>query len=80
MTFNNICNMSNVTLDKIFFIINQGQMHWTCAVIYMKEYRIQLYDSMHGSGQHYLHDLFQYIQDEHIDKKSVHYQILINGN
>jgi sentrin-specific protease 1 len=35
----------------------------------MKERRIQMYDSMGGSGMHYLKSLFQYLQDEHMDKK-----------
>lgn len=56
-------------LDKIFFPINQGRMHWMCAVIYMKERQIKMYDSMGGSGMHYLKSLFQYLQDEHMDKK-----------
>jgi hypothetical protein len=33
-------------LDKIFFPINQGRMHWICAVAFMQEKRIQFYDSM----------------------------------
>lgn len=28
-------------LDKIFFPINQGRMHWVCAVAFMQEKRIQ---------------------------------------
>jgi sentrin-specific protease 1 len=56
-------------LDKIFFPINQGRMHWMCAVIHMKEKQIQMYDSMGGSGMHYLKSLFQYVKDEHMDKK-----------
>jgi Ulp1 protease family, C-terminal catalytic domain len=56
-------------LEKIFFPINEGQLHWTSACIFMKEKRIQFYDSFGGSGESYLEDLFQYLQDEHIDKK-----------
>ena len=55
-------------LDKIFFPINEQRMHWLCAVVYMTEKRIQVYDSM-GSGSHYLESLFQYLKDEHMDKK-----------
>jgi sentrin-specific protease 1 len=58
-------------LDKIFFPINQGQMHWVCAVAFMQEKRIQFYDSMGGRGRQYLQDIFQYVQDEHMDKKKV---------
>ena len=56
-------------LDKIIFPINEGQMHWICACIFMSERRIQFYDSLGSSGIDYINDLFRYIQDEHIDKK-----------
>lgn len=56
-------------LSKIIFPINQGNQHWTSAVIYMEEQRIQYYDSLGGKGKHYLQVLLQYIQDEHLDKK-----------
>ena len=56
-------------LDKIVFPINVQQMHWICAVAFMTEKRIQIYDSMGSGGQHYLDSLFQYLQDEHMDKK-----------
>lgn len=52
-------------LDKIIFPINQGRMHWVCAVVFMQEKRIQFYDSMGADGMEYLESLFQYIQDEH---------------
>lgn len=56
-------------LDKIIIPINQGNAHWICGVIFMKEKRIQIYDSLGGSGRVYLNALFQYVQDEHKDKK-----------
>lgn len=56
-------------LDKIFFPINQGQMHWLCGVVLMQEKKIQIFDSMGSWGEHYLESLFQYLQDEHMDKK-----------
>jgi Ulp1 protease family, C-terminal catalytic domain len=56
-------------LDKVFFPINQNGMHWVCAVAFMQEKRIQFYDSMGGGGHNYLKHIFQYIQDEHFDKK-----------
>ena len=56
-------------LDKIFFPINQGNMHWVCAVAYMQEKRIQFYDSMGAQGKHYLNHVFNYIKEEHQDKK-----------
>jgi hypothetical protein len=56
-------------LDKIIFPINQGSMHWVCAVIYMQEKRIQFFDSMGDDGMTYLESLFEYVKDEHQDKK-----------
>lgn len=58
-------------LDKIFFPINQGRMHWMCAMIDMTKRKIYMYDSMGSSGMHYLKSLFQYIQDEHKAKKGI---------
>ena len=57
------------SLDKIIFPINQGQMHWVCAVAYMQEKRVQFYDSMGADGMHYLEAILHYIKDEHQDKK-----------
>lgn len=56
-------------LNKICFPINQGGMHWVCAVAYMQEKRIQFYDSMGSQGEEYLEAIFKFIQDEHLDKK-----------
>jgi Ulp1 family protease len=56
-------------LNKIFFPINQGNQHWTLAVAFMPQRRIQYYDSLGGSGSHYLRDLLRYLDDEHKDKK-----------
>ncbi len=56
-------------LDKVFFPINQGQMHWLCACAFITEKRIEVYDSMGSSGQKYLNCIFQYLQDDYKDKK-----------
>lgn len=56
-------------LDKILFPINMGNMHWICAAIFMKKKRIEIFDSMGSDGNRYLDALFNYIQDEHMDKK-----------
>jgi sentrin-specific protease 1 len=56
-------------LDKVVVPINQGGVHWVCAVIYIQEKRIEMYDSLGGSGKNYLKTLFRYLQDEHLDKK-----------
>ena len=52
-------------LNCIVFPVNMGQMHWTCAVAFMQEKRIQFYDSMGDDGMHYVEGIFQYIKDEH---------------
>ena len=57
------------SLSKIFFPVNQGNQHWTLLVAFMKEKRIQFYDSMGGSGKEYLNAIYRYLQDEHLDKK-----------
>ena len=56
-------------LEKIFFPINQGNSHWICAVAFMAEKRIQMFDSLGGSGRPYLEAIFQYLKDDHKDKK-----------
>lgn len=56
-------------LDKILFPINMGNMHWICAAIFIKKKRIEIFDSMGSNGNRYLDALFNYIQDEHMDKK-----------
>jgi Ulp1 family protease len=56
-------------LSKIFFPVNIMNQHWSCAVIFMEDKRIQFFDSMHGTGIRYLRGLFQYLKDEHQAKK-----------
>jgi sentrin-specific protease 1 len=56
-------------LDKVFFACNVSQMHWTCAVIFIQEKRIQFYDSMGGEGYYYSEGLLQYLKDEWAAKK-----------
>ena len=56
-------------LNKIFFPINMGNAHWIAACIFMEKKRIEIFDSMGGSGRVYLDALFQYIKDEHQAKK-----------
>ena len=56
-------------LDKIFFPVNVGGMHWTVAVAFMQKRRIEFYDSMNGSGREELQALLSYLNDEHQAKK-----------
>jgi Ulp1 family protease len=56
-------------LNKIVFPINQGTAHWICVVAFMRDKRIQVFDSLGGKGHMYLEAIFKYLQDEHMDKK-----------
>ena len=56
-------------LDKLFFPINQGHTHWACVVAFIQEKRIQFYDLMGGDGVGYLENVFDYLKDDHQDKK-----------
>ena len=56
-------------LDKIIFPINQGGMHWVCAVAFIQQRKIQFFDSMGDSGMEYLKHILHYLKDEHESKK-----------
>ena len=56
-------------LDKILLPINVENQHWKCAVIFMKKKEIQIVDSLGWTNERYLKALFQYLQEEHLDKK-----------
>jgi hypothetical protein len=56
-------------LDKIFFTCNVSQSHWTCAVVFMEEKRIQYYDSLGSDGYGYTKGLMRYLEDEWAAKK-----------
>merc|ERR1711957_59358 len=56
-------------LKYIVCPINLDNVHWTSAVIFMEEKRIQYYDSLGGAGIPKLEGLFQYLKDEHRSKK-----------
>ena len=56
-------------LRCIFVRMNIDHFHWTSAVIYMREKRIQYYDSLGGSGMVKLQGLLRYLEDEHMAKK-----------
>ena len=49
--------------------ININAVHWTCAVIFVEEKRIQYYDSMGCAGRTKLEGLLQYLKDEHLATK-----------
>jgi Ulp1 family protease len=48
-------------LKKIFIPINIESQHWTCIVIFMKEKRIQYYDSLSvGTGKIHMNAVLQW--------------------
>ncbi|CCI40892.1 unnamed protein product [Albugo candida] len=57
-------------MDKIFVPVNLSNTHWCLAVIFMKDKKIQYYDSMRGCGLRCLETLRRYICDEMKDKKN----------
>jgi hypothetical protein len=66
-------------VGKLFFPINVERQHWVLAVIDMTNQKIQMYDSgsqlyeyksIGKNGSRCLEILFQYLQDEHLDKKN----------
>ena len=50
-------------LDVLVIPIHKGT-HWVCVVAFMKKKRICFYDSLGGSGKHYLKNIRKYIGDE----------------
>ena len=52
-------------LKYILCPINLDNTHWTCAVIFMEEKRIQYYDSLGGTDMSKLKGLLQYVKDEY---------------
>ena len=66
---NNVPGQDIFALDKLIVPINISQQHWTCAVIFMQEKRIQYYDSVLGDGLYYLRALRRYLKDEHRNRK-----------
>ena len=45
--------------------INHNNTHWTLAVIFMEEKRIQYFDSMGGTDRNKLEGLLEYVKDEY---------------
>ncbi|KAL3827633.1 hypothetical protein ACHAXA_000506 [Cyclostephanos tholiformis] len=52
-------------LKYILCPINLDNMHWTSAVIFMEEKKIQYYDSMGGTDRTKLEGLLEYVKDEY---------------
>jgi Ulp1 family protease len=56
-------------LDKLFIPIHANRNHWVLAVAFMQTKVIQIYDSLLHEGKKYLENIFQYLQDEHKERK-----------
>ncbi len=52
-------------LKYILCPINRDNKHWTSAVIFMEDKRIQYYDSMGGTNREKLEGLLEYVKDEY---------------
>ncbi len=52
-------------LKYILCPINLDNMHWTSAVIFMEEKKIQYYDSMGGTDRTKLEGMLEYVKDEY---------------
>jgi Ulp1 family protease len=55
--------------DKIFIPINQSNMHWTVAVVDLRNERFEYFDSLLGEDSECLEFLSRYIVDEFRDKR-----------
>mmetsp|Transcript_494 Transcript_494/g.1208 ORF Transcript_494/g.1208 Transcript_494/m.1208 type:complete len:503 (+) Transcript_494:82-1590(+) len=57
------------TQDIVFFPRNIGNSHWTLCVAFIKEKRVEYFDSMAGVGRECMQNILHYLRDEHADKK-----------
>ena len=54
--------------DKIFIVINQGNMHWGLAVVYIRTRQIHFFDSMGTGGMTYMNNIKRWLCDVHQDE------------
>ena len=62
-------------MKYVFAPINLDNTHWTLAVIFMEEKRIQYYDSKWDKnkiGSHFLHGLLDYLKQEYLKIDTLH--------
>ncbi|KAL4538732.1 hypothetical protein Ndes2526B_g02984 [Nannochloris sp. 'desiccata'] len=55
--------------DRIIIPGNQGNMHWVCAVIDIKNHKFIMYDSLGGNDHACLENLARYLVDEYKNKR-----------
>jgi len=56
-------------LDFLIVPVHLGA-HWTCAAVNFNDKNVTFYDSMRSNGSSYVSTIFNYLLDEHNDKKS----------
>ena len=56
-------------LKYIICPVNEGNVHWVSAVIFMEEKKLQWFDSMGGTDMYRLNGLLRYLKDEWNAKK-----------
>ncbi|GBG27945.1 Sentrin-specific protease [Hondaea fermentalgiana] len=56
------------TQDVVFFPRNIGNSHWTLCAAFVKEKRIEYFDSLAGSGRNCMTHVLRYLVDEFKDK------------
>jgi Ulp1 family protease len=59
------------TRSAVIFPINNNNVHWTLAVAHMKHKCIVYYDSMGATGKEVVGNLFRYLEQEHLARKSI---------
>ena len=57
------------SMDIVFFPININNMHWSLVVTYMKQKRVEYFDSIFKSGDNIMKNIIRYLKDEYMDKK-----------
>ena len=64
-------NVPGKDIFKLKYIIcpvNDDNVHWSVAIIFMEETKIQWYNSMGGTDNTKLHGLLRYLQDVYKEK------------
>ena len=61
---------SILEVDKVIVPVNQGNCHWTLAVIDLKNKRFEYFDSMGGKDDECLEFLARYLRDEFQNKRA----------
>lgn len=56
-------------LDKIFYPLNVGGVHWVLVVADMQRQKLQFLDSLGGGGTAVTDKILRYLTDEYVDKK-----------